>query len=57
MYVFDGGVEAKCIAGAEGRAGETATRPGSALLGDGDQQAVLGVIDITLGRSDNIKVE
>jgi hypothetical protein len=50
MYVFDGGVEAKCIAGAsaEGRAGETATRPGSALLGDGDQQAVLGVIDITL---------
>jgi hypothetical protein len=34
MYVFDGGVEAECIAGAsaEGRAGETATRPGSALL-------------------------
>jgi hypothetical protein len=59
MYVFDGGVEAEYIAGAsaEGRAGETATRPGSALLGDGDQQAVLGVVDITLGRSDNIKVE
>jgi hypothetical protein len=34
IYVFDGGVEAKCIAGAsaEGRAGETTTRPGSALL-------------------------
>jgi hypothetical protein len=52
MYVFDGGVEAKCIAGAsaEGRASETATRPLSALLEDADLQAVLSAIDI-IGRS------
>jgi hypothetical protein len=55
MYVFDSGVEAKCMVGAsaEGKADETATRPRSALLEDGDQQAVLGVIGIILGRSDN----